>query len=63
MTDGHYLCHIYLGDTGIDIYGYGGEVEYAYIEDTDISLTEMLHSLKVWDKVEEAAYAQRPWNG
>ena len=59
MKDGNYICHVYIGNTGIYIYGYDHQIEYAYIGDENI--TEMLMSLNVWDKVVEAAYAVRPW--
>lgn len=58
--DGEYLCSTYIGDTLIEVRGYDREVEYAYIGNENI--TEMLHSLKAWDYLEEAAYAERPWS-
>jgi hypothetical protein len=55
-----YMGHLYVGDTMVDIHGYGrGEICEVYISDTDISVWEMIHALN-WDKFEkdadEAAY-------
>jgi len=54
--DGEYLTSIYMGDTLVEVRGYGGEVEYAYIGDENI--TEMLHGLNVWPRVEELAHQE-----
>ena len=53
MKDGYYITCVYFGNTLVDLYGYDGEIEYAYIGDENI--TEMLLELKVWDKVVEEA--------
>jgi hypothetical protein len=57
--DGYPICSIYLGNTLVDLYGYNQEIEYAYVGDENV--TEMLHELKVWDKVHEEADKQKPW--
>ena len=50
-----YMGWLYVGDTMVDIHGYGrGEIEEVYISDTDIDVTEMIHSLN-WDKFEKDA--------
>ena len=49
--DGYHICSVYIGNTSVDLYGYNGEIEYAYIGDENI--TEMLHYLNVWPQVEE----------
>jgi hypothetical protein len=53
MKDGYLITSVYFGNTLVDLYGYDGEIEYAYIGDENI--TEMLIELKVWDKVVEEA--------
>jgi hypothetical protein len=58
--DGEYLVKVYMGDTTVELRGYGKEVEYAYIGDENI--TEMLHGLNAWPKVQELAEQERPWN-
>jgi len=55
MKKAPYMGWNYIGDTQLDFHGYGrGEIEEVYISDTDIDVSEMFHSLGVWDKVEEA---------
>jgi hypothetical protein len=63
-----YMGWMYVGDTSIDIHGYGsGEICNAYITDTDISVWEMIHSLggseKFLKDAEVACYEYRtsPW--
>ena len=53
MKDGHFICSCYFGNTLVDLYGYDGDISYAYIDDEDI--TEMLYEFKAWDKVREDA--------
>jgi hypothetical protein len=57
--DGYPICSIYLGNTSIDLYGYNQEIEYAYVGDENV--TEMLHELNAWDKVNEEAEKEKPW--
>ena len=47
---------LYVGDTMVDIHGYGSnDICEVYITDTDINVTEMIHSLGGWDKFQKDA--------
>jgi hypothetical protein len=58
----NYVLSVYCGDTLLDVYGYtdedepdvghigGVDIEDVCIADTEISVLEMIHSLKGWDK-------------
>jgi len=59
MKDGHYICTVIFGNNKIDLHGYNSQLEYAYLN--DINITEMLIELNAWDKITDAAYAERPW--
>ena len=59
--DGYLICSIYIGNTSVDLYGYDNEIEYAYIDDENIS--EMFNELGVWDYVRTQAENERPWHG
>jgi hypothetical protein len=59
MKDGHYICTVIFGNNEIELYGYNQEITYAYIKDIDV--TEMFNELKVWNYIEDAAYAEKPW--
>jgi hypothetical protein len=62
----NYVLSVYCGDTLLDIYGYedadepdvghvgGVDIEDVCIADTDVSVLEMIHSLKGWDKFEDS---------
>jgi hypothetical protein len=47
----------------VDIHGEDGQIEEVYISDTDIDVTEMIHSLGGWEQFEKdadyAAYCYR----
>jgi hypothetical protein len=46
MEKAPFMGQIYIGDTLVDIHGYGrNEIEDAYIDGTDISVWEMIHAL------------------
>ena len=45
IKKGPYIGSAYEGDTLLDIHGYDGYFEEIYIADTDIDVTEMIHSL------------------
>ena len=50
-----FLTQIYIGDTLIDVHGYGRkQIEEVYIANTDIEISEMIHSLN-WDEFEKKA--------
>jgi hypothetical protein len=55
-----YIGFVYIGDTPLDIHGYDGYFEEIYISNTDINVTEMIHSLtKIsFDKFEDYARTQ-----
>jgi len=56
MKKAPYMGNCYIGDTLVDVHGYGrGEIEEVYIADTDIDVKEMIHSLNGWDKFEQKA--------
>ena len=61
MKDGHYVDSVVFGNTTIELRGYNGEREYAYIGDHDI--TEMCNELDCWEKFEYELYAQKGRNG
>ena len=61
MKDGHYVGSIIMGNTTIELRGYNGEREYAYIGDHDI--TEMLCELDLWQRFDNELYAQKGRNG
>jgi len=61
MKDGHYVGSVVFGNTTIELRGYNGEREYAYIGDHDI--TEMCNELDCWEKFEYELYAQKGRNG
>jgi hypothetical protein len=50
-----------MGNTTIELRGYNGDREYAYIGDHDI--TEMCNELDCWEKFEYELYAQKGRNG
>ena len=58
-----YIGWLYVGDTMVDIHGEDGQIEEVYISDTDIDVTEMIHSLGCWEQFEKdanyAAYCYR----
>ena len=56
MKDGHFIDSVVFGNTTIELRGYG-EISYAYIGDENI--TEMVYELDLWDKIEDALYAQQ----
>jgi hypothetical protein len=56
MKDGHYINTVVFGNTKIELRGYNGEMNYAYIGDNDI--TEMVLELDLWPKIEDEIYAQ-----
>jgi len=60
MKDGHYIGTAIFGNTEIEIRGYNGHQEYAYIGDHDI--TEMVNELDFWHKIEWELYAQKGRN-
>ena len=57
MKDGNYIDSVIFGNTEIELRGYKNDITYAYIGDNDI--TEMIHELNLWDKIEDELYAQR----
>jgi len=56
MKDGHYINTVIFGNTKIELRGYNGEINYAYIGDNNI--TEMAWELDLWLKFEDELYAQ-----
>lgn len=60
IKKGPYIGSAYEGDTLLDIHGHDNCFEEIYIADTDIDVTEMIHSLtKIsFDKFEEDARLQ-----
>ena len=57
MKDGYYIDSVVFGNTTIELRGYKGEIQYAYIGDNDI--TEMAYALDLWEKFEDELYAQQ----
>jgi len=57
MKDGHYIQSVIFGNTRVELRGYNGEITYAYIGNNDI--TEMAWELDLWEKFEDALYAQQ----
>lgn len=51
MKDGHYIGTAIFGNTEIEIRGYNGQQQYAYIGDHDI--TEMANELNLWQKIDD----------
>ena len=56
MKDGHFIDSVVFGNTTIELRGYNGEIEYAYIGDNDI--TDMACELDLWPKIEDELYNQ-----
>ena len=55
MNKAPYMGQIYIGDTLVDIHGYGrNEIEDAFIANTDTSVWEMIHALD-YDKFKKQA--------
>ena len=52
MKDGHYIGTVVFGNTKIELRGYGGEIDYAYIGNHDIS--EMVYELDLWQQFSDA---------
>jgi len=52
MKKAPFMLSMYIGDTLLDVHGVPEQVDEIYIHDTDIDVTEMMHSLN-WDKFEE----------
>ena len=62
----NYVLSLYCGDTYLDVYGYGDEdepdvghiggvdIEDVCIENTEISVLEMIHGLGGWDKFNDS---------
>jgi hypothetical protein len=61
MKDGHLVGNVVFGNTAIELRGYNGHIEYAYIGDHDI--TEMVNELDFWHKFDYERYAQKGRNG
>ena len=57
MKDGHYIDSVVFGNTTVELRGYNGQLDYAYIGDNDI--TEMAYELDLWVKFEDALYEQQ----
>lgn len=51
MKKAPFMVTMCLGDTYLDVHGNTEQIEEVYIHDTDIDVTEMLHTLN-WDKFE-----------
>jgi hypothetical protein len=61
MKDGHLVNNVVFGNTTIELRGYNGHIEYAYIGDYDI--TEMINELDLWQQFEIELHAQKGRNG
>ena len=57
MKDGHYIDSVVFGNTEIELRGYNNDITYAYIGDNDV--TEMIHELNLWDRIDDELYTQQ----
>ena len=57
MKDGHYIGTVTFGNTKVELRGYGGEIDYAYIGNNDI--TEMVYELDLWQQFSDAYEASK----